>query len=149
MQKAIFGAGCFWGPEEEFSKIKGITNTEVGYCGGDNPQTSYEEVCTGKSNHAEVVKIEFDENIISYETIVKLFFEIHDPTTFNRQGPDIGSQYRSEVFFDDEVQKKIAEKVKKNFNKSLNNKIVTKISPKKNYCKAEEYHQKYIKKKGF
>ena len=149
MQKAIFGAGCFWGPEEEFSKIKGITNTEVGYCGGDNPQTSYEEVCTGKSNHAEVVKIEFDEKIISYETIVKLFFEIHDPTTFNRQGPDIGSQYRSEVFFYDEVQKKIAEKVKKNFNKSLNNKIVTKISPKKNYCKAEEYHQKYIKKKGF
>ena len=149
MQKAIFGAGCFWGPEEELSKTKGITNTEVGYCGGDNPQTSYEEVCTGKTNHAEVVKIEFDENIISYEEIVKLFFEIHDPTTFNRQGPDIGSQYRSEVFFYNEGQKKIAEEIKKKFNKNLNNKIVTKISPKKNYCKAEEYHQKYIKKKGF
>ena len=149
MKKAIFASGCFWGPEKKLSKIKGITNTEVGYCGGDSYKTTYEEVCTGKTNHAEVVKIEFDEKTISYEAIVKIFFEIHDPTTFNRQGPDIGSQYRSEIFFYDVIQKKISEKIRQNLNKKLNGKIVTKISPKKNYCKAEEYHQKYIEKKKF
>ena len=148
MKKAIFGAGCFWGPEENLSKVPGITNTEVGYCGGNNPKTSYEEVCTGKTNHAEVVKIEFDEKVISYEEIIKLFFKLHDPTTFNRQGPDIGSQYRSEIFFYDDEQKKTAEKVKEIFNKKLNNKIVTKITKETNYCKAEEYHQKYLEKKG-
>ena len=99
MKKAIFGAGCFWGPEEKLSRVPGITNTEVGYCGGDNPKTSYEEVCTGKTNHAEVVKIEFDTGKISYENILCNFFEMHDPTTLNRQGPDTGTQYRSEIFF--------------------------------------------------
>ena len=148
MKKAIFASGCFWGPEEKLSKIKGITKTEVGYCGGNNSKTSYEEVCTGQTNHAEVVKIEFDEKVISYEEIVNFFFTIHDPTTFNRQGPDVGSQYRSEIFFYDDEQKKIAEKVKKNLNEKLNNKVITKISKEKNYCKAEEYHQKYLQKKG-
>ena len=148
MQKAIFGAGCFWGPEEKFSKITGITKTEVGYCGGNKPQTTYEEVCTGQTNHAEVVKIEFDEKIISYEEIVNFFFKAHDPTTLNRQGPNVGSQYRSEIFFCDEEQKKIAEKVNQNLNNKFNGKIVTKVSKEKNYCKAEEYHQKYIQKKG-
>jgi len=148
MKKAIFASGCFWGPEEEFSKTKGITKAEVGYCGGNNSKTSYEEVCTGQTNHAEVVKIEFDEKVITYEEIVNLFFKIHDPTTFNRQGPNIGSQYRSEIFFYDNEQKKIAEKVKENLNKKLNGKVVTKISKEINYCKAEEYHQKYIQKKG-
>ena len=105
MKKAIFASGCFWGPEEKLSKIKGIMKTEVGYCGGNNSKTSYEEVCTGKTNHAEVVKIEFDEKVISYEEIVNFFFTIHDPTTFNRQGPDVGSQYRSEIFFYDDEQK--------------------------------------------
>ena len=147
MKKAIFAMGCFWGPEEKFSKLNGVKNTEVGYCGGNIAQTTYKEVCTDKTNHAEVVKIEFDEKIISYEEIVKFFFEMHDPTSLNRQGPDIGTQYRSEIFFYDDKQKEIAEKFKLNLNKKYNGKIVTNISKKKNYCKAEEYHQKYLEKK--
>ena len=148
MKKAIFGLGCFWGPEEKFFKLDGITNTEVGYCGGKIDQTTYEEVCGGETNHAEVVKIEFDEKIISYEELLKKFFEIHDPTTLNRQGLDVGTQYRSENFFFDNEQKKIAEEIKSNLNKKYNGKIATNISKQKNYCKAEEYHQKYIQKKG-
>ena len=147
MQKAIFGAGCFWGPEEKFSKINGIIKTEVGYCGGNKSQTTYEEVCTGQTNHAEVVKIEFDEKIISYEEIVNFFFKIHDPTTLNRQGPNKGTQYRSEIFFNSEEQKKIAEKIKQDFNKKYDGEVVTNISKEQNYCKAEEYHQKYLEKR--
>ena len=147
MKKAIFGLGCFWGPEEKFSKLHGVINAEVGYCGGNKERTTYEEVCTGKTNHAEVVKIEFDEKIISYEEIIKFFFKMHDPTTLNKQGPDIGTQYRSEIFYFDENQKKIAEKIKLNLINKYNDKIVTNISEQKNYCKAEEYHQKYLKKK--
>ena len=147
MQKAIFGAGCFWGPEEKFSKINGIIKTEVGYCGGNKSQTTYEEVCTGQTNHAEVVKIEFDEKIISYKEIVNFFFKIHDPTTLNKQGPNKGTQYRSEIFFNSEEQKKIAEKIKQDFNKKYNGEIVTNISKEQNYCKAEEYHQKYLEKR--
>ena len=147
MQKAIFGAGCFWDPEEKFSKITGIAKTEVGYCGGNKPQTTYEEVCTGQTNHAEVVKIEFDEKIISYEEIVNFFFKTHDPTTLNRQGPNKGTQYRSEIFFNSEEQKKIAEKIKQDFNKKYNGEIVTNISKEQNYCRAEEYHQKYLEKR--
>ena len=147
MQKAIFGAGCFWGPEEKFSKITGITKTEVGYCGGNKPQTTYEEVCTGQTNHAEVVKIEFDEKIISYEEIVNFFFKMHDPTTLNKQGPNKGTQYRSEIFFNSEEQKKIAEKIKQDFNKKYDGEVVTNISKEQNYCKAEEYHQKYLEKR--
>jgi len=147
MKKAIFAMGCFWGPENKFSKLHGVINTEVGYCGGNKEKTTYEEVCTGKTNHAEVVKIEFDEKIISYEEIVKFFFDMHDPTTLNKQGPDIGTQYRSEIFYLDDNQKKIAEKIKSNLNKKYNEKIITNISKQKNYCKAEEYHQKYLEKK--
>ena len=147
MKKAIFGLGCFWGPEEKFSKLDGIINTEVGYCGGNVSETTYEEVCSGKTNHAEVVKIEFDEKKISYSEIVKKFFDLHNPTTLNQQGPDIGTQYRSESFFLDDEQKKIAEETKSSLNKKYNEKIVTNISKQKNYCKAEEYHQKYIQKK--
>ena len=147
MQKAIFGAGCFWGPEEKFSKINGIIKTEVGYCGGNKPQTTYEEVCTGQTNHAEVVKIEFDEKIISYEEIVNFFFKMNDPTTLNKQGPNKGTQYRSEIFFNSEEQKKIAEKIKQDFNKKYDGEVVTNISKEQNYCKAEEYHQKYLEKR--
>jgi len=147
MQKAIFGAGCFWGPEEKFSKINGIIKTEVGYCGGNKSQTTYEEVCTGQTNHAEVVKIEFDEKIISYKEIINFFFKMHDPTTLNRQGPNKGTQYRSEIFFNSEEQKKIAEKIKQDFNKKYNGEIVTNISKEQNYCRAEEYHQKYLEKR--
>ena len=147
MKKAIFGAGCFWGPEEKFSKVNGIIKTEVGYCGGNKPQTTYEEVCTGQTNHAEVVKIEFDEKIISYEEIVNFFFKMNDPTTLNKQGPNKGTQYRSEIFFNSEEQKKIAEKIKQDFNKKYDGEVVTNISKEQNYCKAEEYHQKYLEKR--
>ena len=147
MKKAIFGAGCFWGPEEKLSKIKGITKTEVGYCGGNNSKTTYEEVCTGQTNHAEVVKIEFDEKVISYEEIVNFFFKIHDPTTLNSQGPDFGTQYRSEIFYLNNQQKKISEKIIKEENIKFSGKIVTKTSLVKNYCPAEEYHQKYLDKR--
>ena len=146
MKKAIFAGGCFWDPEEKLSKIKGITKTEVGYCGGNNSKTSYEEVCTGKTNHAEVVKIEFDPEKISYEKILEFFFNIHDPTTLNAQGPDIGIQYRSEIFYLNEYQMKIAEKIIEESNKKFSGKVVTKLSKLKNYCKAEDYHQKYLEK---
>ena len=147
MEIAVLALGCFWGPEIKFSKINGIMKTEVGYCGGDSPKTTYKEVCTGNTNHAEVVKLEFDEKTISYEKILNIFFEIHDPTTLNSQGPDFGTQYRSEVFYLNESQKKIAEKVFKETSQKLSGKIVTKISLLKNYCTAEEYHQKYLEKK--
>ena len=147
MEIAVLALGCFWGPEIKFSKINGIIKTEVGYCGGNSPKTTYKEVCTGNTNHAEVVKIDFDEKTISYEKILNIFFEIHDPTTLNSQGPDFGSQYRSEIFYLNEIQKQIAEKVFKETNQKLSGKVVTKISLLKNYCPAEEYHQKYLEKK--
>ena len=146
MEIAILALGCFWGPEIKFSKLDGVFKTEVGYCGGDYQKTSYEEVCTGKTNHAEVVKVEFNRDKLSYEEILNFFFEIHDPTTLNKQGPDIGSQYRSEIFYSNLKQKEIAEKVFLKFNEKFNGKIVTKISEIKNYCKAEDYHQKYLEK---
>ena len=146
MEIAILAAGCFWSPEIKFSKLNGVLKTEVGYCGGDNSKTSYKEVCTGKTNHAEVVKIEFDGEVITYEQILDFFFEIHDPTTLNQQGYDIGTQYRSEIFYTDENQKEIAQKVLNRTNAKYNGKIVTNISKNKNYCRAEEYHQKYLER---
>ena len=146
MEIAVLALGCFWGPEIKFSKLIGVNNTEVGYCGGNNKNTNYKEVCSGKTNHAEVVKIEFDSSKISYEKILNYFFEIHDPTTLNSQGPDIGTQYRSEIFFINENQKITAEKILKKYNLKYKGKIVTKISELKNYCKAEDYHQKYLEK---
>ncbi len=147
MEIAVLALGCFWGPEIKFSKIDGIIKTEVGYCGGDSPKTTYKEVCTGNTNHAEVVKLDFDEKIISYEKILKIFFQIHDPTTLNSQGPDVGTQYRSEIFYLNDNQKKLAEKILKDTNERLLGKVVTKISLLKNYCPAEEYHQKYLEKR--
>ena len=147
MEIAVLALGCFWGPEIKFSKIDGIIKTEVGYCGGDSPKTTYKEVCTGNTNHAEVVKLDFDEKIISYEKILKIFFQIHDPTTLNFQGPDVGTQYRSEIFYLNDSQKKLAEKILKDTNERLLGKVVTKISLLKNYCPAEEYHQKYLEKR--
>ena len=146
MEIAILAAGCFWSPEIKLNKLEGVIKTEVGYCGGNNPETNYKEVCTGKTNHAEVVKLEFDEKLISYEKILKFFFEIHDPTTKDQQGYDIGTQYRSEIFYTNENQKKIAIDVLSEINKKFNGKIVTNISEEKNYCRAEEYHQKYLEK---
>ena len=148
MEISILALGCFWGPEIKFGKLQGINKTEVGYCGGNSAKTSYKEVCSGNTNHAEVVKIDFDNKIISYEEILNFFFDIHDPTTINQQGPDFGSQYRSEIFYIDNNQKNIAEKILIEKNKIFKGKIVTKISEVKNYCKAEEYHQKYLEKKN-
>ena len=147
MEIAVLALGCFWGPEIKFSKIEGIIKTEVGYCGGNSQTTTYKEVCTGNTNHAEVVKLDFDEKIISYEKILKIFFKIHDPTTLNSQGPDFGTQYRSEIFYLNSNQKLIAEKILNEVNERLSGKVVTKISLLKNYCPAEEYHQKYLEKR--
>jgi len=147
MEIAVLALGCFWEPEIKFGKLDGIIRTEVGYCGGNSLETTYKEVCTDKTNHAEVVKLEFDPNIISYEEILDYFFKIHDPTTLNSQGPNFGTQYRSEIFYLNSNQKDIAEKIIEKENKKLSGKVVTKLSIVKNYCTAEEYHQKYLEKK--
>ena len=147
MEIAVLALGCFWGPEIKFSKIEGIIKTEVGYCGGNSPTTTYKEVCTGKTNHAEVVKIDFDEKVITYEKILKIFFQIHDPTTLNSQGPDFGTQYRSEIFYLNDNQRVVAERVLRDVDDRMSGKVVTKISLLKNYCPAEEYHQKYLEKR--
>ena len=146
MEIAVLALGCFWGPEIKFGKLDGIIKTEVGYCGGNSDKTTYEKVCSGTTNHAEVVKLEFDPKIISYEKILSYFFEIHDPTTLNSQGPDLGTQYRSEIFYVNENQKRIAKKIIEENNKKLSGKVVTKLSILKNYCIAEDYHQKYLVK---
>ena len=147
MEIAILGLGCFWGPEIKFSKLDGVIKTEVGYCGGHNAETNYKEVCTGSTNHAEVVKLDFDPKIISYEKILEFFFEIHDPTTLNSQGPDFGTQYRSEIFYLNDNQKITAQNVINKENERLSGKVVTKLSQVKNYCPAEEYHQRYLEKR--
>ena len=144
MQKCTLALGCFWKPEENFKNKPGITETEVGYAGGDDSVVTYEEICAGNTNHAEVVRLTFDEQIISYEKILDLFFKMHDPTQKNMQYPDVGTQYRSEIFYETEKQKKSAIKIKSLLNNK--NKIETNISQIKNYCKAEEYHQRYIEK---
>ena len=147
MEIAVLGLGCFWGPEIKFSELEGVIKTEVGYCGGESKEVSYKEVCTGNTNHAEVVKLDFDPKIISYEKILEYFFEIHDPTTLNSQGPDFGTQYRSEIFYLNEKQKLIAEKIINDLNLRLSGKVATKVSLVKNYCSAEEYHQRYLEKR--
>ena len=146
MQKCTLALGCFWKPEENFKNKPGILKTEVGYAGGNSGQTSYEEVCSGSTGHAEVVRLTFDENIISFKKILDLFFKMHDPTQKDMQYPDIGTQYRSEIFYETEKQKQEASEILNEFNKKLDGKIQTNISAIKNYCKAEEYHQKYIEK---
>ena len=146
MQKCTLALGCFWKPEENFKNKPGILETEVGYAGGSSSQTTYEEVCTGDTGHAEVVRLTFDENIISFKKILDLFFKMHDPTQKDMQYPDVGTQYRSEIFYETEDQKQEASEILNEFNKKLDGKIQTNISAIKNYCKAEEYHQKYIEK---
>ncbi len=144
--KCTLALGCFWKPEENFKNKPGIIQTEVGYAGGEKPTVTYKEVCSGNTGHAEVVRLTFDEKITSFKKILDLFFKMHDPTQKDMQLPDIGTQYRSEIFYEDNDQKKEAEKVLDEKNKELNGKIQTKISKIKNYCKAEEYHQRYIEK---
>ena len=147
MEIAVLALGCFWGPEKKYGQLEGVYRTEVGYCGGNSPNTNYREVCTGTTNHAEAVKLEFDPKVISYEEIIKKFFEFHDPTTLNSQGPDFGTQYRSEIFYLNDEQKIIAQKVINEENVKLSGRVVTKLSELKNYCAAEEYHQKYLEKR--
>ena len=146
MEIAILALGCFWGPEKRFGQIEGILKTEVGYCGGRNSETTYKEVCSGETGHAEVIKLNYDPSKITYKKKIKIFFYIHDPTTLNSQGTDFGTQYRSEIFYNNEEQKKIASEILNEVNKKLNGKVVTKISKINNYCRAEEYHQKYLDK---
>jgi len=149
MEIAVLALGCFWGPEKKFGELEGIVKTEVGYCGGKMSNTTYREVCTGETEHAEVVKLFFDPKKISYEQIIDCFFEFHDPTTLNRQGPDIGTQYRSEIFYSNEQQKNISLSKIEELNKKFGSKITTKVSEIKNYTKAEDYHQKYLEKNSF
>jgi peptide-methionine (S)-S-oxide reductase len=150
LPKATFGAGCFWGVEAEFSKIEGVKSTAVGYMGGDLENPTYEDVCTDRTGHAEVIQLEFDPEVVSYEKLLNLFWEIHDPTTLNRQGPDVGSQYRSVIFYHNDDQKKIAVNSKRRAQESGRHKkeIVTEITEAEEFYKAEEYHQRYFEKHG-
>jgi methionine-S-sulfoxide reductase len=144
-EEAIFGAGCFWGVEESFRTKEGVLDTEVGYAGGSSEDTNYKKVCTGDTGHAEVVRVFFNKDKISYEQLVRFFFKIHNPTTLNMQGPDHGSQYRSVIFYTSDKQKETAEKIKKEL--ISEKKIVTQIVPKTTYIVGEKYHQKYLAKK--
>ena len=148
--KATFGAGCFWGIESVFRDSDGVLDTEVGYAGGDSPDPSYEEVCTGTTGHAEEVQVEFDDSLISYTELLDIFWKNHDPTTRNRQGPDVGSQYRSVIFFHDANQESQAQRVMVELDNAnvYRSPIVTELLPYTNYFRAEEYHQQYLAKRG-
>jgi methionine-S-sulfoxide reductase len=149
-EKAIFAAGCFWGIEEKFNSIEGVIETEVGYVGGKLINPSYEDVCKGDTYHAEAVRIFFEDSKLSFDHLLDVFFDIHDPTMLNRQGPDIGTQYRSAIFYQNEFQKLSSENKIKELNRSkFNNNIVTTIEYSNEFWIAEEYHQKYLKKKRF
>jgi peptide-methionine (S)-S-oxide reductase len=146
MKKAMFGAGCFWGVEYNFSKLDGVNEVLSGYSGGKTPEPTYEQVCNNSTEHAEVVLIEFDESVISYEELLNSFWEKHDPTTLNRQGLDVGSQYRSAIFYFDNEQRNLAQKSLDKLQQKLEKKIVTEITEADTFWKAEEYHQKYFEK---
>ena len=150
MEKATFGAGCFWGVEEIFSNLRGVTHTCVGYMGGNAENPAYQDVCTGKTGHAEVVQVGFDPSKISFERLAQVFFDSHDPTQINRQGPDTGTQYRSVVFYHSEPQRETAEELKAVLEKSGKYKqpVATQIVPAQTFWHAEEYHQKYLEKQG-
>jgi peptide-methionine (S)-S-oxide reductase len=150
MEKATFGAGCFWGVEEAFRKVKGVTSTAVGYSGGTFKNPSYRDVCTGQTGHAEVVQVEYDPAQVSYEELLAVFWANHDPTTMNRQGPDVGSQYRSAVFYHTPQQEAAARASKDKLNSSgvYKRPIVTEITPASEFWMAEDYHQQYVAKRG-
>jgi len=147
MTKALIGAGCFWGIEEYFRKQIGVINTKVGYSGGKSAEPTYEEVCTGKTGHAEVVQIKFDENLISFKEILNHFWKCHDPTQFNRQGFDVGTQYRSVIFYYSNEQHNDAMESKEQTQNSLQRTIVTEIMPAQEFYLAENYHQLYLCKR--
>ncbi len=150
MAKATFGAGCFWGVEAAFRRVTGVTSTAVGYLGGTLKNPTYHDVCTGKTGHAEVVQLEYDPSLASYEELLNMFWSLHDPTTLNRQGPDVGTQYRSAIFFHNAEQEAVAKASKEKLQNSGRYKrdIVTEITPASEFYRAEEYHQQYIEKRG-
>ena len=150
MQRATFAAGCFWGVEAAFRQVKGVTSAAVGYAGGHVPNPSYEQVCTDGTGHAEVVQVEYDPGQVSYEQLLEVFWNNHDPTQLNRQGPDIGTQYRSAIFFHTPEQEAAAQASKERLEASgrLHRPVVTEISPAPEFYRAEEYHQQYLEKRG-
>lgn len=150
MDKAMFGAGCFWGVEATFRQVPGVQDVAVGYSGGHMDNPTYEDVCTGKTGHAEVIEVTFDSEVVSYETLLGIFWKCHDPTTLNRQGPDIGTQYRSAVFYYDDAQRKTAEESKSAMADAgtFRRPITTEISPAATFYRGEEYHQRYLEKRG-
>ncbi len=150
MQKATFGAGCFWGVEQAFRQVKGVTATRVGYLGGTMNNPTYHDVCTDMTGHAEVVQVEFDPSKVSYEDLANVFWSCHDPTQLNRQGPDVGTQYRSAIFFHSPEQEKAARASKEKLQASGRYKrpIVTEITPASEFWVAEDYHQQYLEKRG-
>lgn len=150
MAIATFGAGCFWGVEAEFRRVKGVKTTAVGYAGGDLKNPTYRDVCSDSTGHAEVVQVEYDPEAVSYDDLLNVFWENHDPTTLNRQGPDVGTQYRSVVFFHTPEQEEAARASKERLEKSgrFRRPIVTQIEPATEFWRAEDYHQQYLEKRG-
>lgn len=150
MKKATFAAGCFWGIEEAFRRIEGVTATAVGYTGGTSENPTYEQVCSGRTGHAETVEVEYDPSVVSYEELLDVFWSSHDPTTLNRQGPDVGSQYRSAIFYQDAEQEQAARASLEQRQRSLgpDKRIVTEITPASQFHRAEEYHQQYLKNRA-
>jgi peptide-methionine (S)-S-oxide reductase len=149
-EKATFGAGCFWGVEATFRQIKGVTNVTAGYAGGTKDNPTYEDVCTDETGHAEVVEVEFDPSQVNYDQLLDVFWSNHNPTTLNRQGPDVGTQYRSVIFYHSPEQKSAAKTSKETINKSgrFRQTVVTQIEPAPRFWRAEEYHQRYLEKRG-
>ena len=149
-EKATFAAGCFWGVEYKFSHLKGVLGTKVGYIGGKVQNPDYKSVCAGITEHAEAVEVDYDPTVVSYKQLVEFFFSIHDPTTLNRQGPDVGTQYRSAIFYRNQEQLSTASAVKTHLevNKAFESEIVTQLVESQEFFPAEEYHQKYLEKKG-
>ncbi len=149
-EKATFGAGCFWGVEAAFRRIPGVKEAAAGYSGGTTRNATYKQVCAGDTGHAEVVQVDFDAAQVSYEELVSVFFEMHDPTTMNRQGPDVGSQYRSAIFFHTPEQQQAAQRVKEKLQATgtFRRPIVTEITPFTEFWRAEDYHQRYLEKRG-
>jgi peptide-methionine (S)-S-oxide reductase len=150
MKKATFGAGCFWGVETAFRQVEGVVDAAVGYLGGTLENPTYQDVCTGTTGHAEVVEVNYDPHKVSYDQLLDLFWKIHDPTTLNRQGPDVGTQYRSAIFYHDEDQKNAALASRTRLRESgrFRRPVVTEVSPASTFYRAEDYHQRYLEKRG-
>ena len=148
--KATFGAGCFWGVEATFRNVDGVLDTAVGYMGGETDHPTYKDVCSGTTGHAEVVQLDYDPDVVSYEQLLDVFWEVHDPTQLNRQGPDVGDQYRSVIFYHDDAQRDAAERSKADLDESgrFGRAIVTAIEPAQTFWPAEDYHQRYLEKRG-